>query len=208
MRKFVSILYLLIILCGNLFAQDEENMQNLTIKGVMDAYIAMRDAAAVKDTVAMKSSARYLAEHGVCESTLISPKKWKGDNSLEGHLDFTNFYSDSLRAVRSERGQNADGSISSKTFFIKAFQKIEYVFPASGYQELGVVAEHGGLVTIKVRVSNASGFTATHDDRNDVKAGRGQRYKYFTMPDSPMSKVTLEVINCCNRDFSFVVVSN
>ena len=106
------------------------------------------------------------------------------------------------------RGQNPDGSIQTKTCFVKASESATYSFRAKGYQELAVVAEAGGLVTMKIHVTNSAGLDERHDDTKDVARGRPQRRVAFDLPTDRSNFVELEVINCGKKDISFVVISN
>ena len=106
------------------------------------------------------------------------------------------------------RGQTADGSILTKTCFVKAGKSTKYSFASKGHQELAVVAESGGLVTMKVHVTNSAGLDKRFDDTKYVKKGMPQRKTSFELPTDRRNTVELEVINCGTKDCSFVVISN
>lgn len=204
----------------NISAQDE-NTDSMSIQAVIDACIAMRDAVAIGDTVAIRQSANDLKATG---ATDLKTLRCKDDSiaSLKGHLVFNDAFADSLAIGNTNvynkaddmsrstahRGQTADGSYLTKTCFVKAGQSTKYSFASKGHQELAVVAEAGGLVTMKIHVTNSAGFDRRFDDTKSVKAGLPQRKTSFELPTDKRNTVELEVINCGKKDCSFVVISN
>lgn len=202
-----------------LSAQSEES-DSLSIQAAIDACIAMRDAVAANDTEAIRQSAQDLKD---TNAKSFASLRCKDDDSgsLNGHLVFSEAFADSLAAGRevydkaddmsrttAHRGQTADGSILTKTCFVKAGQSTKYTFPSRGHQELAVVAEAGGLVTMKIHVTNTAGLDQRFDDTKSVKKGLPQRKTSFELPTDRRNTVELEVINCGKKDCSFVVISN
>lgn len=193
----------------------------LSIDAAMDACIAMRDAVASNDTAAIRQSASDLREAG---TVAFSSLRCKDDSiaSLRGHLVFDEAFADSLangntsvydladdvNRTKAHRGQTADGSILTKTCFVKAGQSTRYSFASKGRQELAVVAEAGGLVTMKIHVTNSAGLDERHDDTKSVRQGLPQRKTSFNLPSDRRNTVELEIINCGDRDCTFVVISN
>ena len=203
----------------NVSAQDEK-MDTMSIQAVVDACIAMRDAVAAHDSVAIKQSAKALK---AAETSDFNSLRCKDDSigSLNGHLLFDGAFADSLaegrevyekadamRRITYHRGQTADGSILTKTCFVKAGKSTKYTFASKGHQELAVVAEAGGLVTMKIHVTNSAGFDQRYDDTKNVKKGMPQRKTSFELPTDRRNTVELEIVNCGNKDCSFVVISN
>ena len=107
-----------------------------------------------------------------------------------------------------ERGQTPDGSILTMTCVVKAGQSTKYVFSSRGHQELAVVAEAGGLVTMKIHVTHRTGFDERFDDTHNVKSGMPHRQVCFDLPEDKLNKVELEVVNCGDKDCSVVIISN
>ena len=186
----------------------------------MDACIAMRDAVAASDTAAIRKSASDLKD---CQTVGFSSLRCKDDSieSVNGHLVFTEAFADSLASGKdvyekademtrttARRGQTSDGSILTKTCFVKAGKSTTWTFPSRGHQELAVVAEAGGLVTMKIHVTNSAGLDQRFDDTKSVKRGLPQRKTSFELPNDRRNTVELEVVNCGNKDCSFVVISN
>lgn len=217
-RLFTTIVCLLVMMSA--YSQDAD-YNNMKIKGVIDACLSMRDAVAAQDTIALQLSADQLKA--------IATKEFVGLNdenettmSTNGHLVFDYAFADSLakgidvyqrtgemiRNSKINRGQNPDGSIRTKTMAVQAHGSSKHMFRASGYQELAVVPEAGGLVTLKVHVTNANGLNENYDDNRHVSLGESYRARAFQLPKNPLSKVEVEVINCCDKDISFVIISN
>ena len=201
------------------FAQDSAS-NTLSIDAAINACIAMRDAVAAKDSAAIKQSANDLKAAG---TTNFNSLRCKDDSiaSLKGHLVFDEAFADSLAEGKdvygkaddlnrstAHRGQTADGSILTKTCFVKVGKSTKYSFASKGHQELAVVAEAGGLVTMKVHVTNTAGLDKRFDDTKNVKKGMPQRKTTFELPTDRRNTVELEVINCGKKDCSFVVISN
>ena len=206
--------------CALNIAAQNEDTDSMGIQAVINACIAMRDAVAAGDAVAIRKSAKDLKSIG---TTDFSSLRCKDDSiaSLNGHLVFNEDFADSLATGNTSvydkadvmsrmiyRGQTADGSYFTKTCFVKAGQRTKYSFTAKGHQELAVVAEAGGLVTMKIHVTNSAGFDRRFDDTKSVKAGLPQRKTSFELPTDKRNTVDLEVINCGSKDCSFVVISN
>lgn len=193
----------------------------LSIQGVIDACIAMRDAVAKGDTIALRQATEDLRAADVVN---FSSLRCKDDSiaSLKGHLVFDDVFADSLIAgkthvyekaddmIRSSvhRGQTADGSFLTKTCLVKAGKSTKYSFASKGHQELAVVAEAGGLVTMKIHVTNSAGLDRRFDDTKSVKKGLPQRKTSFDLPKNVRNSVELEIVNCGKNDCTFVIISN
>ena len=214
-----TLITLLITICAiPTIAQTKDNGID-KFQAVFDACLSLREAAASNDSAAIRRSARDLKACQIDNfSTLHSQDGIT--SSLNGHLVFDEAFADSLaegkpayeqsdsfQRSRDVRGQFNDGSIHTKTCFVKAGQSTKWSFASSGHQELAVVAEAGGLVTMKIHVTNSAGFDKRFDDTKNVKKGMPQRRTSFDLPDR-RNTVELEVINCGKKDCSFVVISN
>lgn len=201
-------------------AQDAQS-DSLEIQSVIDACIAMRDAVAAGDTAAIRQSAVDLRAMGVSTFNSIRCKD-DSSASLAGHLVFDEAFADSLASGNTEvyanadnmthrkahRGQTAEGSYRTRTFFVKAGASTRWSFTSMGHQELAVVAEAEGLVTMKIHVTNTYGLDRRYDDTKSVKTGLPQRKTSFELPTNRLNTIELEVINCGKKDCSFVVISN
>lgn len=215
------IVFVLLTVFGALTSYSQEiSTDSLSIDAAFNACIAMRDAVANKDSAAIKQSANDLKAAG---TTSFNSLRCKDDSieSLDGHLVFDEAFADSLaegkdvygkaddmNRSKAHRGQTSDGSILTKTCFVKAGKSTKYTFASKGHQELAVVAEAGGLVTMKIHVTNSAGLDKRHDDTKSVKKGMPQRKISFELPTDRRNTVELEIVNCGKRDCSFVVISN
>ena len=201
-------------------SDDADTIQTEIIQSAIDASIALRDAAAIGDSAALMQSARDLRE---CEIVNFNSLRCNDDtiHSMNGHLVFDEEFAESLASGQdayqqademnrtvTHRGQTANGSILTRTCMVKAGKSTKYTFSSKGHQELAVVAEAGGLVTMRIHVTNNVGLDAWYNDTRDVRKGRPQRKTAFDLPNNRRNTVELEVINCTGRDISFVVISN
>ncbi len=216
-----TVLTILSVICSFSAYAQEASTDNMQIQAVIDACISMRDAVAAGDTAAIRQSARNLRTAGATSFTSL---RCKDDSiaSLRGHLVFDGAFADSLAAGNTavydkaddmnrstaHRGQTTDGSYLTKTCFVKAGKSTKWTFASKGHQELAVVAEAGGLVTMKIHVTNSAGLDERHDDTKQVKKGLPQRKTSFELPNDRKNTVELEVVNCGKKDCSFVVISN
>ena len=218
MRK---IAFILLSVFGILAANSQEaSTDSLSIDAAFNACIAMRDAVANNDSAAIKRSSNALKAAG---TTSFNSLRCKDDPiaSLNGHLVFDETFADSLaegkdvygkaddmNRSKARRGQTSDGSILTKTCFAKAGKSTKYTFASKGHQELAVVAEAGGLVTMRIHVTNTAGLDKRFNDTKNVKKGMPQRKTSFELPTDRRNIVELEIVNCSNKDCSFVVISN
>ena len=220
MKKIVLIVFSLF--CALNISAQEDVSEKLGIQKVIDACIALRDAVATGDAEAIRQSAEDLKAAKTVSFNSLRCKD-ESISSLDGHLVFDEAFADSLAAGNTSvyqqandmnnrssayRGQTADGSYLTKTCMVKAGQSTKYTFSSKGHQELAVVAEAGGLVTMKIRVTNNAGLDRRYDDTKNVKTGLPQRKTSFDLPTNRRNVVELEIINCGNKDCSFVVISN
>ena len=220
MKNIVLIVFY--IFCELNISAQEVASEKLGIQTVIDVCIALRDAVVTGDTVAIRQAAEDLKAAKIVSFNSLRCKD-ESISSLDGHLVFDEAFADSLAAGNTSvyqqandmnnrysayRGQTHDGSYLTKTCMVKAGQSTKYTFSSKGYQELAVVAEAGGLVTMRIRVTNNAGLDRRYDDTKNVKKGLPQRKTSFDLPTNRRNVVELEIINCGNKDCSFVVISN
>lgn len=215
MRKTILLLFMAMAI--HLSAQDTDS---LGIQAAIDACVSMRDAVASNDNAAIRQSAEQLR---ACNTVNADFLKCLDDSiaSLNGHLVFDEEFADSIAEGKdvyqraddinrssAHRGHPSGGSVLTKTCFVRAGKSTKYSFAAKGHQEIAVVAEAGGLLTMKIHVTNQNGLDEWHNDTKDTKRGRPQRKRAFELPNNYRNIVELEVINCGKKDCSFVVISN
>lgn len=193
---------------------------NMSIDVVFNACVAMQESIEKNDTTALMEAAAKLKE---AKATHFSSLHCKDDtiSSLKGHFVFNEIFVDSLMAGKDayldaeninrttvHRGQTVNGSILTKTCFVRAGKSTKYTFASRGLQELGIIAEPGGRVYVRIHVTNRNGLDMRYnDDKNAIKGARRYR-KSFNLPINQPNTVELEVINRGNQDTSFVVISN
>ena len=200
--------------------QQEYMIKKMQLKPVYEAVIALRDAIAAKDTFGIRkaanelqgrtsyfSSLRNADDSNSVPSNIIYREKNSKTDSIISNMD-KNLLSDIIDKSNIRGGQTADNSLLTKTGFVKAGQSTKYTFASKGHQEIAVVAEPGGLITLRIHVTNSAGLDKRYDDTIDVKKGRQQRSASFDLPSDRRNVVELEVVNCIQKNISFVVISN
>ena len=169
--KRIAFLFLITVLIHSftLSAQvecpDTTEAEDVTdvIQDAIDACIAIRDAAVVGDSAVLMQSAQELRANNVVNFNSL---RCKDDTigSLNGHLVFDEAFVDSLANGRdiyryaddmnrsaAHRGQTANGTILTKTCFVKAGKSTKYTFASKGHQELAVVV----TLAQEIRQANA-----------------------------------------------------
>lgn len=213
-------LFLLLLMLSPVARAQDAAPDTMNIDAAFEACVAMQESLEQGDTAALVRAAARLKEAGAvpfadlhCKDDTLS--------SLDGHFVFSKVFVDSLSAGRdayahadriskasAHRGQTPDGSILTKTCFVRAGAATRYSFAASGWQELGIIAEPGGRVYVRIHVRNPEGLDARYnDDRNAARGARRYRTA-FKLPENRRNTVELEVINRGTEDTSFVVISN
>ena len=214
-----KILFTLFVSVCSMCVSAQEVTDSMSIDDVMDACISMQEALENNDAAALKKAAEALRE---TQTTAFTSLRCKDDtiSSLNGHFVFNDVFVDSLVVGANpydnaddinrstiHRGQMTNGSKLTKTCMVKAGQSTKYTFASRGRQELGIVAEPGGLITTRIHVTNSAGLNEWHNDTKNPNGTR--RYKTaFDLPSDKRNTVELEVINKSGKDISFVVISN
>lgn len=201
--------------------QQETQLSKMqTILNAYNACIFMRDAIANKDIDAIRRSAENFKSLNIvsfnslrCIDDVIPP--------LNGHVVFNDVFAirlangedvynhaDEISRSVVHRGQTTDGPVLAKTCMVKAGNRCKYTFASKGHQEMAVIAESGGLVTMRIHVTNSKGLDVWYNDTSDVKKGQPQRMASFDLPTDCRNNVELEIFNCGKKDVSFVVLSN
>ena len=114
---------------------------------------------------------------------------------------------DSIPVMRGN-GKTINGAVLTKAVHVKANGSLKYKFATRGHQELAVVAEDEGRISIRAHVTNSSGLDVWYNDTKNIKEGERKRKLQFDTPTDKRSVVELEIINCVNKDISCVVISN
>ncbi len=216
-------LFLISLLCFTYASAQTKANDTLSIQSTIDACIAMSKAVAENDSVAIKMASKSLE---ACKTGHFSTLRCKDEviGSLNGHLVFDEAFADSLAQGKNsvyqkadsisnsyaQRGQSGDKSksILTRTCFVKDGESTNYSFPSKGNLELAVVAEVGGLLTMKIHVTNNAGFDKHYDDTKSVKTGCPYRRTSIQLPTDHRYTIKMEIINCGKKDCSFVIIKN
>ena len=219
-------------LCSSIYAQEvlndskvianEDSCNTESIQSAVDACLLLVKSVEAKNITALIEAKEAMQECKLTDFSSLIPKNQNDNESLNGHMVFNVAFVDSLIEGKNpyknaddinksmiHRGQMRPGEILTKTCFIKAKGKSVYTFTSHGRQELAVIAEPGGLITTRINATNKEKkINEWHNDIVDVAKGRNSRKSAFTLPHNSKSIVTLEIINCTNKDISVVVISN
>ena len=176
----------------------EKRIDIMTISPIFDAFLSLNKAIESNDTAAIIKAEKELQGRTSYFSSLRN-----NDTTAIAFNPESRFNIDAV-------GYRGDGSILTKTVFVKAGQTSKFIFTATGHQELAVVAEEGGRVTLRIHATSRDGYDARFDDTVDIKRGRQSRRVSFDLPSNNRQYYTieLEIINCSQKDISCVVISN
>lgn len=190
---------------------------------VVAAYINLRDAAAINDTVALKQVAEQLRRYDPSDFKTFHLAEDE-TMSLNGHIVFDEAFADSLskgvdiyqqsdslnRAIgeRSEGMQSPRGRLQSKTVIIKANQTASCTFVAKGVKKIAVVAEGGGRVSMTMQGLYKNKPYTQYVDTEKVKKGMPHRTGTLALREDCLSTVLMKIKNCVQKDISIVITMN
>lgn len=187
------------------------------VKKVYETCLQISTAIKAGNTAGLRTANKQLKECAVSSFTSLRCSD-EQPLSLDGHFVFNEEFIDSLIAGRDVykfaqryaeprrgRGSSSSGKVFTKTCGVRKGASSKLRFPSRGHQELAVVTEPGGRVSLRIH-------DMTHDkwynDTKDVKQGQPSRHFVFDLPANERSVLEVEVINCGDKDISFVVISN
>lgn len=197
------------------------NAQELSpkVKNAYDACMQLQSAIGSGSTPTLREANRNLKE---CKTTYFSSLEIEDEEfqpSFNGHFLFDYEFVDSLivnRAVYqfaqryAERCAKRSISSSSREVYTrtcmvggKTSTKMTYV--SRGHQELALVTEPGGLITIRIHDLKHNKW---YNDNTMENEGLPSRIRVFDLPTSEIATIEVEVINRSEKDVSFVVISN
>ena len=190
---------------------------------VVAAYINLRDAAAINDTVALKQVAEQLRRYDPSDFKTFHLAEDE-TMSLNGHIVFDEAFADSLskgvdiyhqsdslnRAIgeRSVGVQSPRGRLHSKTVIIKANQTASCTFVAKGVKKIAVVAEGGGRVSMTMQGLYKNKPYTQYVDTERVKKGMPHRTGTLALREDCLSTVLMRIKNCVQKDISIVITMN
>lgn len=190
---------------------------------VVAAYINLRDAAAISDTIVLKQVAEQLRRYNPSDFKTFHLAEDE-TVSLNGHIVFDEAFADSLskgvdiyqqsdslnRAMgeRSVGMQTPRGRLQSKTIIIKANQTASCTFVAKGVKKIAVVAEGGGRVSMTMQGLYKNKPYTQYVDTEKVKKGMPYRTGTLALREDCLSTVLMKIKNCVQKDISIVITMN
>lgn len=190
--------------------------QNLTIQPAIDACLDMRKAMEKGGAdQLLKAAADKLDKAGVTEFGVL--KLVGTQPSLDDHYVFNSKFARDLIADRgvikfarryrkdSRRGSSTGGSkIYLKNGVAPANGSTKYMLNSRDVQEIAVVTEPNGLVTL--RITDIDNKQYYHDTKNET-AGEPYRVHVLNLPSKPTT-LEIEIINTGSADTSFAIIGN
>ena len=189
---------------------------SLEMKNAFDACVAIRSALESGSRQNLVFANNILKKY---DTTPFSSLRCIDDEilSLDGHFIFNTDFIDSLIVGKDvyshtqmfssdlvRRGQLANGSILIKNCIVGKGATSKFRFASRGYQELAIVTEPGGLVTLKVLDRTNEKIYVNTDN---ILKGMSTRFISFDSGDKKVN-LEIEIENKTNKDISFVVLSN
>lgn len=215
MKKGIFILAMIALLTISLKAQ------NLSpeMQAVYDACLQLQSSINAGSTAGLRDANQQLKE---CDPAYFSSLRIVDEEqvpSLKGHFVFDYEFVDSLIVNRwvyefaeryaercSVRGTSSGkDKVFTRTCMVGAESSTRLTFRSRGHQELAVVAEPGGLVTLRIHDTTNDVW---YNDTKKVKKGEPSRTLVFDLPTATRNALEMEVINLSKKDISFVVISN
>lgn len=215
MKKALFITAIIALLAFCLKAQE----LSPEMQAVYDACLQLQSSINAGSTAGLRDANQQLKE---CNPAYFSSLKIVDKEqlpSLNGHFVFDYEFVDSLIVNRivydfaeryaercSVRGTSSGkDKVFTKTCMAGAKSSTLLTFKSRGHQELAVVAEPGGLVTLRVHDTTNDTW---HNDKIKVKKGLPSRALVFDLPTATRNELEVEVINLSKKDISFVIISN
>lgn len=215
MKKGIFIIAMIALLTFSLKAQN----LSPAMQAVYDACLQLQSSINAGSTAGLRDANQQLKE---CNPSHFSSLKIVDEDqlpSLNGHFVFDYEFVDSLIVNRwvyefaeryaercAVRSTSSDkGKVFMRTCMAAANSSTRLTFRSRGHQELAVVAEPGGLVTLHVHDTTNDTW---YNDKIKVKKGLPSRALVFDLPTDKRCALEVEVINISDKNISFVVISN
>lgn len=187
------------------------------IRAAFEACTNMRAAIGTGSNAALQAANKALKACNPESFDNFTPLTGK-EPSLDGHFIFNTTFVDSLLEERdvyrfaqryaTEKRQRAtvsQGGIYLKNCLIPASSSTKYTFSARDVQELGIVTEPGGNVTLRIYDKTQGKW---YNDTENVTTGQPTRYRVIELPANTLTILEVEIINTADKDISLVVISN
>lgn len=216
MKKDFFAIIILLIMAQNVLGQSKLNAE---MQKVFDACWALRMAISTGNTAGLKSANEEFKKCKVKDFSSLRPQD-SDFVSLNGHFVWDEEFVDSLIAGRNvrifaqryaeKRVRRGSSNYNGKRIYIKSCAvkeqgKAKFTFPSSQHQELVVITEPQGKVSLRVYCKKTKKW---YNDDEGVNDGRAFRQQIFDIPEGIKDTIEVEVINRGNDDISFVIISN
>ncbi len=190
---------------------------SLDMKNAFDACVAIRSAVESGSEQNLQLANNIFKRY---DTSPFSSLRAVDDEimSLNGHFIFNTDFIDSLIAGKNvyskaqmfanelvSRGKAANGSILIKNCIVRKESSTKYRFASRGYQEIAIVTEPGGLVTLRVYDKTNGRIYA---DTENVRKGMSTRFISFDLENNKRVTLEIEIENRTGKDISFIVLSN
>lgn len=185
-------------------------------RAAYDAFVHMVSAISGGSTSKLREAVKEMRNCPLKDFSTLIPLQ--DDLSLDGHLVFTESFAlaviegkDCYRMAQKYHEESNTRTISSeavvfyKTCLAPAHGSVKYMFFAKGSQDIAVVAEPGGLLSMRIHDLTHEKW---YNDTEDVRKGRPERTMVLPIPDNEDCRLEIEIINTCNKDKSFVILCN
>ena len=189
------------------------------MQSTYDACLQLQTAIGSGNTPTLREANQNLKD---CKTTYFSSLEVEEEEfqpSFNGHFLFDYEFVDSLivnRAVyqfaQRYAERCAERSIFSSSSDVytrccmvggKTSTKMTYV--SRGHQELALVTEPGGLITIRIHDLKHNKW---YNDNTMENEGISSRIHVFDLPKNEVATIEVEVINRSEKDVSFVIICN
>ena len=205
--KRLLLAFLSAVVSVSLFAQELSE----EVQAVTDACNAMRTAIYTGSMPALQAASESLKQ---CDSRYFGTLKRldNGKQSLDWHFVFEPAFADSLIAgrdvyrfaqryaqLRNSRSVGQKAKVLYATHVVDAGTSAKFSFPSRGRQELVVITEPEGLVTLRVHDTRHDRW---YNDNVDETAGRPVRILVFDLPEKEIEGFRLSLESSCQRSFS------
>lgn len=187
------------------------------VQAVYDACLRMRSAIEAGSATALRAAGKAFK---LCEVRDFGNLRCmtRPSLSLDGHFVFDDVFVDSLVAgldvyrfsqryadAGIQRGVMNNGKVCVKNGAVRKDSRVKYSFTSKKIQELVVVTEPGGMVSLRVFDKTNGRW---YNDTEKVNAGKAVRVLVMELPEEKRNLLELEIINRSRKDISFVIISN
>ena len=192
--------------------------QNLTptTQATFDAFVHMASAISNGSPTKLREAIMEIRKCPLDNFSSLEPKQ--EELSLDGHMVFNESFAlavlekkdcfrmaQKYKELQVERQVSADDVIYFWNGMVAGKSSVKYTFSAKGRQDIAVVAEPGGRLTLRI-------YDTTHgkwyNDTLDVHEGRPTRVMVLPLREDEDSDLEIEIINTTLADESFVLLCN